>query len=123
MDRKLDPPRVQVVLYLGFDEESEKALKLVWDIAQEILDKYGVWVEVIPYHIWVHDPIGLMNPDLPKIVINGKTMAIGRTPSREELIDMILSRIFAREETPSDLVVVAALQRNDHIFEEGVLEY
>ncbi len=112
-----------MVLYLGFDEESEKALKLVWDIAQEVLNKYGVWVEVIPYHIWVHDPMGLMCPDLPKIVINGKTMAIGRTPSREELIDMILSRIFTKEETPSDLVVVAALQRNDHIFEEGVLEY
>ncbi len=111
-----EPPKVQIVLYLGFDEESEKALKNVWNVAQEILEKYGVWVEVIPYHIWVHDPTGIMFPDLPRIEINGRVMAIGKTPSKEELIDMILSRVYNRDSTPTDLVVIAATQRNDQTF-------
>ncbi len=116
-----EPPKVQVVLYLGFDEESEKALKLTWDVAQEILEEYGIWVEVIPFHIWIHDPSGLFYPDLPRIEVNGKVMAIGRIPSREELIDIILSRVFSREAGSNDLVVIAATQRNDNVFEDSIL--
>jgi hypothetical protein len=81
--------RVEVVLFLDFEDESEKALHTAWEVAEELLDKENIWVDIVPIHVWVTDPIGMEYPDLPKIVINGKTRFIGRAPSREELIDAI----------------------------------
>lgn len=113
-----DPPKVQVTLYLGFDEVSEECLKITWSVAQEILEEYGIWIEVIPIHVWIQDPIELQFADLPKIEINGKTMIIGRSPSKEELIDLILSRIYSSERGESEAYVIAAIQRNDNIFRD-----
>ncbi len=113
-----DTPRVDVVVYLGFDEESDKLLKLVWDVAQDILDKYGVWVEITPVNIWL---MGYNVPELPRLEINGKTMIIGRVPSKEELIDMILSRVYKYERPDTQLYAVAASLRNNRIFENAAL--
>jgi hypothetical protein len=81
--------RAEVVLFLDFEDESEKALHIAWEVAEELLDKENIWVDIVPVHIWVTDPIGMDYPDLPKIIINGKTRFIGRAPSREELIEAI----------------------------------
>ncbi|RLG81594.1 MAG: hypothetical protein DRO40_09410 [Thermoprotei archaeon] len=113
-----DPPKVQVVLYLGFDEASEESLKITWSVAQEILEEYGIWVEVIPIHVWIQDPIEIQFADLPKIEINGKVMVIGRIPTREELVDLILSRVYSSEKAESEAYAIAALQRNDKIFQD-----
>ncbi len=113
-----DPPKVQIVLYLGFDEASEESLRVTWSVAQEILEEYGIWVEVIPIHVWVHDPIEIQFADLPKIEINGKTMIIGRIPSKEELVDLILSRVYSSDKAESEAYVIAALQRHDKIFQD-----
>jgi len=113
-----DPPKVQVVLYLGFDEASEESLKVTWNVAQEILEEYGIWVEVIPIHVWIQDPIEIQFADLPKIEINGKVMIIGRIPTKEELVDLILSRVYSSEKAESETYAIAALQRNDKIFQD-----
>jgi len=85
--------KVQVRIYLDFSEESEKAINTAWHVAEEMLDEYGVWVEIEPIHLWVTDPLGTEILDLPKIEINGKTMFIGRAPTHRELIEAILDRI------------------------------
>lgn len=112
-------PKVEIKLTLGFNEESEKALKIAWKVAQKILEEYGVWVEVIPVHLWYHDPLGIEIPDLPIIEVNGKVMSIGKAPSEEELEDIILSRIYAKEKQSMDLYALASVQRNNPIFENG----
>lgn len=91
-DEAIEPVKVQVTLILGFDDESEKALQTAWNVAQELLEQ-DIWVEIIPIHLWLTDVTGIELPDLPRIVINGKTMFVGRAPSRQELIDAILDRI------------------------------
>jgi len=118
-EKYYEPPKVQVVLYLGFDEASEESLKLTWNVAQEILDQYGIWVEVIPIHVWINDPIEMQYADLPKIEINGRVMIIGRVPSKEELIDLILSRVYSSDHGETETYVLAAIHRNDKVFEEG----
>ncbi len=112
---------VEVIMYLGFDEKSEKALETIWKVAQKILEEYGVWVEITPIHVWVHDPMGITIPDLPRIEVNGKVIAIGRVPSEEELREIILTRAYGKESTSQEVYILAAVQRRDPIFEDGVL--
>ncbi|WFO76202.1 hypothetical protein J4526_05055 [Desulfurococcaceae archaeon MEX13E-LK6-19] len=115
----IDVPKVEIKLTLGFNEESEKALRTAWKIAQKILEEYGVWVEVIPIHVWYQDPLGLEVPDLPIIEVNGRVMSIGKAPSEEELEDVILSRIYAKGKQSTDLFALASIQRNNPVFENG----
>lgn len=117
----IDLPKVEIRLTLGFNEESEKALRIAWKIAQKILEEYGVWVEVVPIHVWYHDPFGLEVPDLPVIEVNGKVVCIGRAPSEEELEDIVLSKIYSRNKHSSDIYALASIQRNNPIFDNGVL--
>ena len=85
--------RVQIRLMLDFSEESEKALETAWSVANELLEKHNVWVEIEPIHYWINDPLNSEAYDFPKIYINGKLMFIGRAPSRTELINAIFDRI------------------------------
>lgn len=118
-----DPyPRVQVVIVMGFDEESDKALLTTWRVAQRLLDKYGVWVEIIPVNTWINDPMRLMTPDLPRIEINGKLMFIGRAPEEDELEEKILSSMSAPVLRGAEGVVYAALYRNDKLFSDVAIE-
>ncbi len=114
----IEPIKVQVTIYLGFDDESDKALQTAWNVAKKLLEQKNIWVEIIPVHIWLTDPIGLEIPDLPKILVNGRTAFIGRAPSEEELIDYIMDRL---GETPpprqEDSVFAATYYTN---FFEGV---
>ncbi len=87
-----DLDKVQIIIYLDFSEDSEKALETAWSVAEELLDHH-IWVEIEPVHLWISDPLGAEALDLPKIVINGKTMFIGRAPSRGELREAILDRL------------------------------
>ena len=88
-----DIVKVVVELYLDLSEESDNALRLVFNIAEELLDKHNIWVEIIPVHVWFTDPIEQEAMDLPKIFINGKLRFIGRTPTRRELIEAIKEHI------------------------------
>lgn len=116
---EINMPKVEIKLTLGFDEESDKALKIAWNVAQKILEEYGVWVEIIPVHIWHHDPLGLEVPDLPIVEVNGRVVSIGRSPSENELEDIVLTRIYTKEKNTIDLFALAAAQRNNNIFENG----
>lgn len=114
-DEAIEPVRVQVTLMLGFDDESEKALQIAWNVAQELLEQ-NIWVEIIPVHLWLTDVMSIELPDLPKIIINGKTMFIGRAPRKQELIDAILDRIDKPYIGKNEGLVTAA-----RIFEPGFL--
>lgn len=83
--------KVQLIIYLDFSSESDKALQTAWRVANDLLEE-GVWVEIEPVHMWLNDPLE-SSVDLPKIYINGKLMFIGRAPSYTELKDAILDRI------------------------------
>jgi len=91
-DIETEPEKVQLILYLDFSDESEKAIETAWEVAEEMLDE-NIWVEVEPIHLWNHDPLGIEIADYPKIIINGKTMFIGRAPSKKELIEAIRDRV------------------------------
>ena len=104
----IEPIKVQVTIYLGFDDESDKALQTAWNVAKKLLEQKNIWVEIIPVHIWLTDPIGLEIPDLPKILINGRTAFIGRAPSEEELIDYIMDRLGETTPPRQEGIVFAA---------------
>lgn len=88
-----DVVKVIVELHLDFSEESDNALRVAFSVAEELLDKYNIWVEIIPVHLWFTDPIEQDAVDLPKIYINGKLRFIGRSPSKKELIEAIREHI------------------------------
>lgn len=83
--------KVQLIIYVDFGNESEKALQTAWRVADDLFER-NIWVEVEPIHIWLSDPLE-NSIDLPKIYINGKLMFIGRAPSYTELREAILDRI------------------------------
>jgi hypothetical protein len=88
-----DITKVIVELHLDLSEESDEALRVAFSVAEELLDKYNIWVEVIPVHVWFTDPIEQSALDLPKIFINGKLRFIGRAPRRDELIKAIREHV------------------------------
>jgi len=116
----VEPVKVQVTIYLGFDDESDKALQVAWSVAKKLLEHRNIWVEIIPVHIWLTDPIGLEIPDLPKILVNGRTAFIGRAPSEEELIDYIMDRLGETPPTRQEGVVFAAIYHTG-FFEGAVM--
>ncbi|MCY0868654.1 MAG: thioredoxin family protein [Desulfurococcus sp.] len=85
--------KVIVEVRLDFSEESDKALRRVFYVAEELLDKYGVWVEIIPEHVWFTDPLEAEVMDLPQIYINGKLRFIGRAPSISDLKSAIMEKV------------------------------
>lgn len=85
--------KVTVEIQLDFSYESDKALRTLFNVAEELLDKYNIWVEIIPVHVWFIDPLESEIADLPKIFINGKLRFIGRAPARKELIEAIMNHI------------------------------
>lgn len=86
----MNTTKVIVEVQLDFSDESDKALRALFSIAEELLDKYNLWVEIIPVHLWFADPLEAEASDLPRIFINGKLRFIGRTPRKGELVDAIL---------------------------------
>lgn len=82
--------KVIVEIQLDFSDESDKALKMLFNVAEELLDKYNLWVEILPTHLWFTDPLEAEASDLPKIFINGKLRFIGKVPRRKELIEAVL---------------------------------
>lgn len=86
----MDVSKVIVEIQLDFSDESDKALKTLFNVAEELLDKYNLWVEIIPVHLWFTDPLEAEATDLPKIFINGKLRFIGKSPSKRELTTAIL---------------------------------
>jgi len=88
-----DVTKVIVELHLDLSEESDNAIRVAFNVAEELLDKHNVWVEIIPVHIWFTDPIEQGSADLPRIFINGKLRFIGRAPTKKELADAIREHI------------------------------
>ncbi len=74
---------VEVVVYLGVDEESEKALQAVKRAAAK-LEEEGIPVSVTTIHILT------LNENLP-IVRIGDWEVAGRAPSVEEVEEAILA--------------------------------
>lgn len=85
--------KVIVEIQLDFSEESDEALRLLFQVAEELLDRDGIWVEIIPVHIWLDDPLEAESMDLPRIFINGKLRFIGKVPSKKELKSAIMERV------------------------------
>lgn len=86
----METRKVIVEIQLDFSEESDNALRTLFNVAEELLDKHNLWVEIIPTHLWFKDPVEAEISDLPKIFINGKLRFIGKSPGRKELIQAIL---------------------------------
>jgi len=113
--------KVEVTVYMGFDDVGDEAFRTVWSVAEEMLDKYGIWIDIIPINVWIYDPMGLSNPDLPRIDINGRTFITGRAPSREELIDIILSIASNKGGKPGREVAIAAVIKPPGSFLDAVM--
>lgn len=89
----MEVTKVIVEIQLDFSEESDKALRLLFNVAEELLDRYNLWVEIVPVHVWFVDPLEAELADLPKIFINGKLRFIGKAPSRGELVKAIIEHV------------------------------
>ncbi|MEZ0393524.1 MAG: hypothetical protein ABWK00_00530 [Desulfurococcaceae archaeon] len=124
MDEELEAEviaRVQVELHLGFDEESDKALLTTWLVAERLLDA-GIWVDVIPHNYWVGSDLRLEAMDLPKVVINGRVMFIGRAPTEDELMDAITSRLgFSPKRVSAEAALGAGLDEDGFRDAEAVI--
>lgn len=92
-ERLQEMTKVVVEIHLDFTEESDKALRTLFEVAEELLETKGVWVDIIPVHLWFENPIEADLNDLPKVFINGKLRFIGKAPSRKELVSAILERV------------------------------
>ncbi len=91
-----DSKPIQIILYLGFDEESDEALQNAWEAVKELMDE-GINVELIPYNVWLTDPTGLEAFDLPKIYINDELISVGRALSVSEIIFHVKMSIETRK--------------------------
>jgi len=65
----MEVTKVIVEVQLDFSEESDEALRTLFAVAEELLDKHNIWVEIIPTHIWFVDPVQAEMSDFPKIFI------------------------------------------------------
>ncbi|ADV65017.1 thioredoxin family protein [Desulfurococcus mucosus] len=93
MSESEDTTKVIVEVRLDFSEESDEALRRLFQVAEELLDRKGIWVEIIPEHVWFNDPLEAESMDLPQIYVNGKLRFIGRVPSISELKSAIMERV------------------------------
>ncbi|NAZ27617.1 MAG: hypothetical protein GU348_05695 [Thermogladius sp.] len=113
--------KAEVYLVLGFDEESDKALRVAWNVAEKMLEK-GVWVVVTPTHEWLTDPMLTEMSDYPKVFVNGRLMFIGRAPSEDELVKAIEDRLGLKVKPRSEETALQGL-RNDEGFREVVFTF
>ncbi|AFK51568.1 hypothetical protein TCELL_1145 [Thermogladius calderae 1633] len=113
--------KVEVYLVLGFDEESDKALKVAWGVAEKMLER-GIWVVVTPSHDWLLDPMLVEASDYPKVFVNGRLMFIGRSPTEEELVNAIEDRLGLKTRPRSEEAAVYG-SRGDEGFREVAIAY
>jgi hypothetical protein len=110
--------KAEVYLVLGFDEESDKALRVAWSVAEKMIEK-GVWVVVTPTHEWLTDPMLVEMSDYPKVFVNGRLMFIGRAPSEDELVKAIEDRLGLKVKPRSEETAIQG-SRSDGGFREVV---
>lgn len=113
--------KVVVEIQLDFSEESDKTLRTLFEVAEEMLDKYNIWVEIIPVHLWFTDPLESELADLPKVFINGRLRFIGRPPSKKEIIEAILSHAGLPPERPRSSSPIPTKINFDGGFPEAAL--
>ena len=83
---------VEVQLLLGLNEESEEALRVVWNVAQKLRREHNIWIAVIPTHVlWSHDPLAIDAYQLPQILIDGEVYFTSTVPDPEELESLLIA--------------------------------
>ena len=89
--------QVEVLVILGFNEESDKALETAWRVAEKIRREYGIWVIVKVDQLWIYDPIRLSELKVPQIYVNGKLFFVGKAPRDNDLVNAIMSMLWRSE--------------------------
>ncbi|MET1102187.1 MAG: hypothetical protein ABWW69_06925 [Pyrodictiaceae archaeon] len=91
-----DKVDIEITVYVGFDEDSERLINEARKAASILSRDYGYIAIVVPVTIaWnitsVADP--LMD-ELPALVINGYKLNTGKLPSSDEIVDAALALLY-----------------------------
>ncbi len=95
---------VDVTLILGFDEESERILKLAREAAKILRDEYGIWAYIIPTTAWRSSSSLFSEPwvegdkPAPRLYVNGNPVPLSSLNTAEDLADSVVGLLRARRE-------------------------
>ena len=95
---------VDVTLVLGFDEESERILKLAREAAKILRDEYGIWAYIIPTTSWrsgsslFSEPWVEGDKPAPRIYVNGNPVPSSSLNTAEDLADSVIGFLRVRRE-------------------------
>ncbi len=83
---------MEVKVYLGIDWKSRLTREVLSEVERILASSYGFNVEADVMEL----PLGDTDPeaeDMPVIVVNGRTIVKGRTPSAQELLDALFEAL------------------------------
>lgn len=103
--------KLDIVVVIGFDEESEKALRNAFKAADRLRREHGIEAYVVPINTWVADPIKSHAMSIPRIIVRGKVIASNRAPSPEEIVEHVIE-ILENTGSFGELTVPAAIFRD-----------
>ncbi len=110
--------QVEVLVILGFNEESDKALETAWRVAEKIRSEYGIWVIVKVDQLWIYDPIRLSELKVPQIYVNGKLFFVGKAPRDNDLVNAIMSMLWKND--IDALSIPTAIMKQEPMFSDAI---
>ncbi len=110
--------QVEVLVILGFNEESDKALETAWRVAEKIRKEYGIWVIVKVDQLWIYDPIRLSELKVPQIYVNGKLFFVGKAPRDNDLVNAIMSMLWKSD--LDALSIPTAVMKKEPVFSDAI---
>jgi len=102
---------LDIVVVVGFDEDSEKALRNAFKAADRLRREHGIEAYVVPINTWIVDPIKSHAASIPRIVVRGRVIASKKVPSPEEIVNHVME-ILEKGGGVEELTVPAATFRD-----------
>ncbi len=94
---------VKITVYAGFDWKSKSAIKIAKEASLILSTHYGIHVTLDIIELPYND-LEAFSAGLPHVVVNGRTVARGRIPYLDEILDTCFDAIEERFEKPWYLV-------------------
>jgi len=100
---------VDILVFIGFDEESDKALRNAFRAAEILRELYGINAYVVPINTWIHDPLRQSIAAIPQVVVRGRVLARSRAPAPQEIVEGVV-RLLNAHPVPEPMVPAAVFE-------------
>ncbi len=97
----------KISIIMDWGDLSSDALKKVLEVKKELLIDYLIDVDVESTYININSGAFVLSEEIPSIYVNGRLLATGRSPSREEIIKAVLETEEVAPKTSRYLLVHA----------------